>query len=98
MKQLRSAGIQNRAPARLADARVQMLHALEMTRPADVERESPVADGVCLVGAGCKLRAEHVRHYRSGGRKRPKSSSAACRRVRESGSDGRREALRGKGC
>ena len=37
------------------------------------------------------------RHYRCGARKRPKASSAAFRRVGESGSDRRREALRGKG-
>ena len=34
----------------------------------------------------------------AGGRKRPKAPSAACRPVGRSGSDGRREALRGKGC
>ena len=40
----------------------------------------------------------NARHYRCGGQKRPKAPAAACRPVGESGSDGRREALRGKGC
>ena len=38
------------------------------------------------------------RHYRRSGTERPKAPPAACRRWGGCGSDGRREALRGKGC
>ncbi|MCY4431370.1 MAG: hypothetical protein OXC11_13395 [Rhodospirillales bacterium] len=65
---------------------------MEVTRANDTMMRAVVV----FVGAG---RSEtHARHYRCGGPKRPKSPSAACRPVGQSGSDGRREALRGKGC
>ena len=41
-----------------------------------------------VVFVGRAVRGATPRHYRTDGRKRPKASSAACRPVGESGSDG----------
>ena len=64
----------------------------------EVTRANETMMRAVAVFVGRAVRGAAPRHYRSGAPKRPKAPSAACRPVGQSGSDGRREALRGKGC
>ena len=66
-----------------------VLRAAGPRRPdIEVTRASETMMRAVAVFVGREVRGATPRHYRSGGPKRPKPSSAACRRMGRFGSDG----------